>query len=291
MMLMQAGQAGLYRRDSIWTDVIPPEMVAGATLWVAATQTHLLWSGADNSGSNVVTNGALLGSAESALNPLHSMLAGNNLYAVLKSNATPSGRPVIEVPAGVAGGGGNFYLITAPGVADRALRASDIWSATAKLIIVVAKVNGAKSHFGGSTWNDDALFNDGAGAGTAYTGLHYSDEGAGGGLLTARAIHADSGTFDEVSRNFTSGAFHVFTYSHQSNQLRLRIDGGAWAAVSSGSTPDMTSGLNALACPFGGTPASVELAHLYTANTAQNDGAISAVERWLANDVGVTPWW
>ena len=32
MMLLQAGQMGLYRKDSIWTDELPPDMVAGATL-------------------------------------------------------------------------------------------------------------------------------------------------------------------------------------------------------------------------------------------------------------------
>ena len=29
MMLLQAGQLGLYRKDSIWTSEIPPDMVAG----------------------------------------------------------------------------------------------------------------------------------------------------------------------------------------------------------------------------------------------------------------------
>lgn len=35
MMLLQAGQLGLYRKDSFWTSEIPPEMVAGATMWLA----------------------------------------------------------------------------------------------------------------------------------------------------------------------------------------------------------------------------------------------------------------
>ena len=26
-------------------------------------------------------------------------------------------------------------------------------------------------------------------------------------------------------------------------------------------------------------------------STAQTDAAINAVERWIANDVGITPWW
>lgn len=34
MMLLQAGQMGLYRKDSIWTDALPPDMVSGATMWL-----------------------------------------------------------------------------------------------------------------------------------------------------------------------------------------------------------------------------------------------------------------
>ena len=35
----------------------------------------------------------------------------------------------------------------------------------------------------------------------------------------------------------------------------------------------------------------MELAHLMTVNAAQTDAAISAVERWIANDLGIAPWW
>ena len=38
MMLLQAGRLGLYRKDSIWTDEIPPDMGAGITLWKTAKQ-------------------------------------------------------------------------------------------------------------------------------------------------------------------------------------------------------------------------------------------------------------
>ena len=42
MMLLQAGQLGLYRKDSIWTSEIPPDMVAGTTMWIDGTdgETH-----------------------------------------------------------------------------------------------------------------------------------------------------------------------------------------------------------------------------------------------------------
>ena len=32
MMLLQAGQLGLTRMNSIWTDALPPDMISGTTL-------------------------------------------------------------------------------------------------------------------------------------------------------------------------------------------------------------------------------------------------------------------
>ena len=40
-----------------------------------------------------------------------------------------------------------------------------------------------------------------------------------------------------------------------------------------------------------GPALDADIAHIFAANTAQTDAAISAVEHWIANDVGITPWW
>ena len=65
MMLLQAGQLGLYRKDSIWTDELPPEMVAGATMWLDFTDSTTLFAANDVSGGNVTSDGATIGSIRS----------------------------------------------------------------------------------------------------------------------------------------------------------------------------------------------------------------------------------
>ena len=50
MMLLQAGQLGLTRMNSIWTDVLPPDMISGTTLWLDFTDVGTLFSGADLDG-------------------------------------------------------------------------------------------------------------------------------------------------------------------------------------------------------------------------------------------------
>ena len=51
MMLMQAGQLGLYRKDSIWTEEIPPDMMAGATMWLDFTDPATVFPNDDLTGT------------------------------------------------------------------------------------------------------------------------------------------------------------------------------------------------------------------------------------------------
>ena len=39
-----------------------------------------------------------------------------------------------------------------------------------------------------------------------------------------------------------------------------------------------------------GTTLDADIAHIAVVKTAQTDAAISAVEHWIANDLGITPW-
>lgn len=273
MMLLQAGQLGLSRRDSIWTSEIPPDMVAGCTLWLDGTDASSLWSAASAAGIHPSADGDTIGSAHNKINPAQIFDHYGN-FLELRSPAD-NGRSAIDFAHSDSGATG---LVAVPPSAA----ASAYLATTNKLIVACVRVSSAAAHSSGSPWIDDAVFNDV----TGYFGLHISDDS---GQLYARAFNYSSGS-EEVAQPFARNTFVVLTMSQQSGQLRVRVNGGSWASVASAATGSMT-GAALVAYAAAGTSHGIELAHLATANTAQTDAAISAVERWIANDLGITPWW
>jgi len=275
MMLLQAGQLGLYRKDSIWTSEIPPDMVAGATMWIDFTDTTTLWSNTDFTGTNVTTDGASVGSAKNKI----------DTGIGLRKSSEPI---LLKTPAANGSSAATFNTasVTARMELSNLLSAeatSTILTASTKLIFAAVRVAAAGVDQG-SPWVNDSVFADSAG----YFGLHLTDDSDPAGKLTARAFNYVSAS-NTVSALFPRNAWVVLTMSHQSGQLRLRVNGGAWVTTTSGNTASMDGqGL------VGHTPTSsarnFDLAHLATFNTAQTDAAISAVERWIANDLGITPW-
>lgn len=276
MMLLQAGQMGLYRKDSIWTSDIPPDMVAGATLWIDFTDTTTLWSNTDFTGTNVTTDGASVGSAKSKI----------DTGIGLRKSSEPI---LLKTPAANGSSAATFNTasVTARMELSNLLSAeatSTILTASTKIIFAAVKATAA-GVTQGSPWFNDSVFADSAG----YFGLHLTDDSDPAGKLTANAYNYVSAS-NEVSALFPRNEWVVLTMSHQSGQLRLRVNGGAWVTTTSGNTTSMDGqGL------VGHTPTSsarnFDLAHLATVNTSQTDAAISAVEHWIANDVGITPWW
>lgn len=276
MMLLQAGQLGLYRKDSIWTSEIPPDMVAGATMWIDFTDTTTLWSNTDFTGTNVTTDGASVGSAKNKI----------DTGIGLRKSSEPI---LLKTPAANGSSAATFNTasVTARMELSSLLSAeatSTILTASTKLIFAAVRVAAAGVDQG-SPWVNDSVFADSAG----YFGLHLTDDSDPAGKLTARAFNYVSAS-NTVSALFPRNAWVVLTMSHQSGQLRLRVNGGAWVTTTSGNTTSMGGqGL------VGHTPTSsarnFDLAHLATFNTAQTDAAISAVEHWIANDLGITPWW
>lgn len=276
MMLLQAGQLGFTRMDSIWTDEIPPEMVSGATMWIDFTDTTTLWSNTDFTGTNVTTDGASVGSAKS------------NIGADIGLRRTS--QPILlKTPAANGDSAATFNTAATTARMEFAnllgtTATSVILTASTKIIFAVVRVTAAGVNQG-APWNNDSVFADSAG----YFGLHLADNSDPDGKLTASAYNYVGGS-NTVSALFPRNAWVVLTMSHQSGQLRLRVNGGAWVTTTSGNTTSMDGqGL------VGNTPTSsarnFDLAHLATVNTAQTDAAISAVEHWFALDVGITPWW
>lgn len=272
MMLLQAGQAGLYRKDSIWTDELPPDMMPGATMWIDFTDSTTLFAANDVSGGNVTSDGATIGSVRSKVIETRHF---NNVYA---------GTPKLKLAAANGRSAGLFpasnhsRMDAADGNGQTPI--SSLVTSTTKLVICGVKVTDAGAD-SGWPWTNDAIL---SGAG-GYFGLHLSKSGA---VVNAQAYNY-AGATQEAVRTFDADTWAVITMSHQSGQLRCRVNGGTWASTASGATSDV-GGIAAIATSPS-TTLGMELAHLATANTPQTDAAISAVERWIANDLGITPWW
>lgn len=272
MMLLQAGQMGLYRRDSIWTDELPPYMVAGATMWLDFTDSTTLFAATGVSGGNVTSDGATIGSVRSKVfetRYFDSVYAGNPKLKLAAANGRSAGLfPVSNHSRMDAEDGGGQIPI------------SSLVTSTTKLVICGVKVTGAGAD-SGEPWTNDAILSDASG----YVGLHLSKSGT---VVSARAYNYVGASY-EVVRTFDADTWVVITMSHQSGQLRCRVNGGTWASTASGTT-DNVAGIATIANAPNAT-LGMELAHLVTANTSQTDAAISAVEHWIANDLGITPWW
>lgn len=276
MMLMQIGQFGLYRPNNLWPGDIPPEMVLGCTLWIDATDVTTRFPNANFTGTNVVTNGASIAGLTNKIASGDRGFADGTGTPTLHTMSSPNGEDAAAFTSS-AGARMSYQLNTGVYVP-----ANTLITATTKLIFACVKVATADPP-GGIVYTDSAILADE----NQYFGLHITDTTGGAGDLTATAYNYSGGT-QSISRTFSRDQFVVLTMSHQSGQLRIRINGGAWSTVASGTT-DVISEIARLCPILSGT--ALELAHLAMVNTAQTDVAISAVEHWLALDVGITPWW
>lgn len=273
MMLLQAGQAGLYRKDSIWTDEIPPDMGVGITLWIDGTDTGSLWSEAAVGGSNVVTNGGVVFSAQNKVSPPSYFQAGSNAPELL----TPavSGSSVIKFVAST-----DMRGRTLAGVVP----ISTFVTTTTKLVIAAVRINSLPGA-AGAVYSNPLLFGDENG----YTGVHMYNAGGGNARIQAYNYTTSEAV---IEANAPLNEFVVLTMSHQSSQLRLRVNGGAWGTISTGATGVMTGAASLGSNVYhAGIDREFDLAHLVAANATQSDASIAAIERWIANDIGLSPWW
>lgn len=273
MMLLQAGQLGLYRKDSIWTSEIPPDMGAGITLWIDGTDTGSLWSEAAVGGSNVVANGGTVFSAQNKVSPPSYFQAWSNAPEL--STPAVSGSSVIKFVASA-----DMRGRTLAGVVP----ISTFVTSTTKLVIAAVRINSLPASTG-TVYTNPLLFGDENG----YTGLHMYNAGGGNARIQAYNYASSEAV---VEASVPLNEFVVLTMSHQSSQLRLRVNGGAWDTISTGATDVMTGTASLGSGAYHtGIGREFDLAHLVAANAAQTDASIAAIERWIANDLGITPWW
>lgn len=269
MMLLQAGQAGLYRRDSIWTDSIPPDGVQGGSLWIDGTDSsHLLdgWGGApvtvDGESIYVASNklNTSNGVVETGFPPKLKVGAVNGLSALSFAGASASNMRADN--------------------GSTALPISTFFTSSIKVVVVGVKI-GAANSYTGAAFESDAIIADSDG----YYGLYVTDDGVSG-QVTLRGYNY-GGDSHQITQSIAKDQWVIATLSHQSSQLRLRVNRGAWATLASGATFSMTALLRIAST---GTPANrtMEIAHVVGFNQAQADAAISAIEQWMAGQLGVS---
>lgn len=274
MMLLQAGQLGLYRKDSIWTSDIPPEMVAGATMWLDFTDSATLFPNNDLTGTTPADGEALLSIADKVLPG-----AGAKFF---------SGTPLIVKIPGVNGkpaashGLSSLQMEVLAAFPVTSALAQSLVTTTTKLVVAGLKVRAA-GLYTSSPWVADAVMFDAGG----YFGMHLMQSGLGDGSIIATAYNYSASGVERADCPIAANEWQVITMSQQSGALRCRVNGGAWASVSSSATSTLASNVRIL----DGSTLDADIAHLATVNTAQSDAAISAVEHWIANDVGIAPWW
>ena len=280
MMLLQAGQMGLYRKDSIWTSDIPTEMVAGCTMWLDFTDTLTLYAGTHLDGGNVTTPDVPVGSVENKLAAGYGVVAeAAGASGNLRVSATPSGKNSVVLVNSTA----VYYYYEMQTAATNGDPMSALFSASNKTIIAAVKVAGSTPFNGYDMNGGDIIFGD-----NEYFALFVTEDS---GVISARASNQVTFPDQCVGQAIGRNTWVILTASHQGGSLRIRVNGGAWTTVSSGATGNLTQNLQSLVGHGSSTPSEITLAHIATINTAQTDAAISAVEHWIANDVGISPWW
>ena len=272
MMLLQAGQLGLYRNDSIWTDALPPDMVSGATMWLDFTDGGTLFSGTDLDGGTPSDGQPIQSIADKV-----GVVAGAKYFSGTALTASIPGSGVVSARAT-----GSLQMEVLSAFPTTVASSASIVSSTTKLIFAGVRVRAADTYTS-SPWTASAILFDAGG----YFGLHVMQSDAGDGSLIATAFNYSSSGTERADQPIGTNQWAVVTMSQQSGTLRCRVNGGAWASMPSAATTTLA---NNVRLPDGAA-LDADIAHIAVVNTAQTDAAISAVEHWIANDVGITPWW
>lgn len=274
MMLLQAGQAGLYRRDSIWTDELPPDMMPGATLWIDGSSTSWMYVGNALTPPHPELDGESLLGVENRITARYGFEFSSGTSLSLQLSSTPSGKSTIRADKVAttfmnrAGGAGT----------DGPAVPTAVFSDATKTIVAAVRVATEIAYTNDVVGMPEIL------ACSGYYGLVFHKDA---GQLYVRGFNAATNfVTSQVVRPVPAAAFFVVTLTHQSNQLRLRVNGGAWDTAASQATRNLTQQPLMLAPREG----LLEVAHLFGFNSALSDAAINAAERWVAKDVGIAPW-
>jgi len=276
MMLLQAGQFGLTR--NVLNPGLPPSVVAGGTLWFDASDINTLYTTwPSGGGSLITTDGQSIGAAANKINAANGLFGDGirPVHEVTGVNGLSSA--VFSDPSGVSAAFGTTNTSGSP------IASSSFVTTTIKNMVMAVKVNSAAADTGVAYTNRTIV-----GEGSGNFGLQVTDPG-GGVNLTARAYNFSAGS-QEATANFAKSTWVVLTYSHQAGAVRVRVNGGAWATTTSGATDSIAQPLNIGSNSYSAVT-DFEMVHLMVMNTTQTDASLGFCEQWIANELGLTPWW
>lgn len=279
MMLLQAGQLGLTRSDSVGAYGPPPGVAPGATVWLDFTDTSALFANGHLDGANVTTSGASVLSVNNKARPGYGVSSVGSSAGEYRTSATPGGKGAVTFNNQSARY--FYYDMRNSGYVDVALSA--LMTSTTKVVTAAVKIAGSTPFNGLDMNGGDVIFGD-----NDYFALFVTEDA---GVIYARVSNQVSFPDNSVEQAIGRNTWVVLTASHQSGSLRIRVNGGDWVTTSSGTTGNVNRSAQILNNPGGGVGSDITIAHIFAANTAQTDSSISAVEHWIANDIGITPWW
>jgi len=276
MMLFQAGQFGLTR--NVIYGALPPSVVAGGTLWFDASDISTLYTTWPSGGGSLITaDGQSIGAAFNKVNAANGLFGDGVRPVYEQTGVNGLSSAVFSDPSGVSAAFGTSSTSSSP------IASSSFVTTTVKNMVMAVKVNSAAADTGVAYTNRTIV-----GEGSGNFGLQVTDPG-GGVNLTARAYNYSAGSQEAIA-NFPKSTWVVITYSHQAGAVRVRVNGGTWATTTSGATDSIAQPLNIGSNSYNAVT-DFEMVHLMVMNTTQTDQSLGFCEQWIANELGLTPWW
>lgn len=249
---------------------LPPSDFAGLTFWYDGDGSPHYDNAAVPPGALVSTDGAAVERADSA----------GGIPVIFYRN----GMVTRKAPAAASSNGIRLqasrmevYDKPAPGAVPTSRPPlGSIFSAPAKTLVCAVRVDNAPPD-AGFAYGNMPIFGQPGG----YFGLYCYRAGSS---VTFQAYNWDGGA-DVVSASEALGSWAVIALKHESGQLRIRKNAGAWAAVASGDTSNVNGWLEA-----GSTSAAVDaqLVQVAAFNTALDDSDLLEVERFFGAKLGLS---
>lgn len=258
----------------------PPNTLTGCTFWLDATDTSTLLD--VSNGSVVTTDGSPVGMAKSKV-----AVGGVDQCGY---QATAGARPVLKT--GIVNGKSVLRFDGTDDVYTTNTRSGDtaggttlggtLFSYTQKVAIFGLSIPAADAAQA-NVYQNDAVLSDAG----AFILLHVSNLNATD--LTMHAYNWDTNA-DVATHVLTKNTFAVVTVKHQGGNINIRINGGSWATVATGSTNGGAGMgiINIARAASSNRFMQMDLVHMALYNSAPSDAGIYGVEQWIANEMGLT---
>lgn len=255
---------------------LPPNTYAGLTFWFDADNSPI-YVGATAPLSVTTSDGARPTRIDSAGSIARSLGSTSSEIATFKN-------PIVGAARGLQVAASDQFITfgNRPTGANQVSTINTIgtyWSASNKAFIVAIKVDDAPADSGVS-YNNVQVFGD---AYNGYCALTFYKSGSN---VVFEAYNWGGSEQKVAATAVPLGTWVVVTMKHAGGQLRIKINGGSWNSIASGSTS--STSLNATwADTFAGSRAfSVGDFCMYSANRA--DSELLEVARYVGSKVGLS---